>query len=160
MLIVGECHKKCPFIQASVCGSDGNTYVNQCNLQAKACAEKAEIHIVHKGECENAAHKDEISANLADKNENCVTCDDKIDPICGSDNRTYANECILQLMNCRNGEKIEKIRHEACNLNSLVYDKSDDSDEDEEEDDSSEIDEKEVSNFFNKTHNITTMIHE
>ena len=49
LLILDECNKKCPLIHAPVCGSDGTTYDNQCTLQAKACAEKAEIHIMHEG---------------------------------------------------------------------------------------------------------------
>ena len=62
--------------------------------------------------------KDDAINDIGKNNpEDCGKCDDKsIDPICGSDNRTYVNECTLQWTNCKNGkkgdEKIVKTRHE------------------------------------------------
>ena len=63
--------------------------------------------------------KDDAINDIVGKNnpEDCGKCDGKsIDPICGSDNRTYVNECTLQWTNCKNGkkgdEKIVKTRHE------------------------------------------------
>ena len=62
--------------------------------------------------------KDDAINDIGKNNpEDCGKCDGKsIDPICGSDNRTYVNECTLQWTNCKNGkkgdEKIVKTRHE------------------------------------------------
>jgi len=152
-----ECNKKCPLIHAPVCGSDGTTYDNQCTLQAKACAEKAEIHIMHEGECQDAVEKDDAINDSGENNpEDCGKCDDKsIDPICGSDNRTYVNECTLQWTNCKNGkkgdEKIVKTRHEACELNHLVFDTSDNEEEDEENIETNLVDKKtSTDNCFKK----------
>ena len=121
MLIADECHQKCPLINAPVCGSDGNTYVNQCTLQAKACAEKAQIKVVHKGDCQDASKKDNDPCDNICKSDQ----QQKIDPICGSDNKTYVNECILQVKNCRENKNVEKVADQACALEHLVYDASD-----------------------------------
>ena len=64
LLILDECNKKCPLIHAPVCGSDGTTYDNQCTLQAKACAEKAEIHIMHEGKVKSNYVKKQNSSLL------------------------------------------------------------------------------------------------
>ena len=100
--------------------------------------------------------KDDAINDIGKNNpEDCGTCDDKsIDPICGSDDRTYVNECILQWTNCKNGkkgdEKIVKTRHEACELNHLVFDTSDNEEEDEENIETNLVDKKVQINNFQK----------
>ena len=114
----------CPLIHQPVCGSDRNTYVSKCAMQAKACQDKSEIHLVHEGPCEDAQDKDQIKYD-------CGTCDtEKLEPICGSDGKTYAHQCILDVTNCKNGDKITKTRDGACDLDQFVFDDSDSSDYD------------------------------
>ena len=42
---------KCPPTRKQVCGSDGNTYVNECELRKQSCTTKTNITILHGGEC-------------------------------------------------------------------------------------------------------------
>ncbi|KAL7978677.1 hypothetical protein Chor_010720 [Crotalus horridus] len=47
-----ECQQMCQSIYDPVCGSDNLTYSNPCELEAMACALRKEIHVKHKGPCE------------------------------------------------------------------------------------------------------------
>jgi hypothetical protein len=52
---MGECGKNCDNINCTtdynpVCGSDGKTYSNECNLKAAKCKNPS-LTIVHPGEC-------------------------------------------------------------------------------------------------------------
>lgn len=88
-------------------------------LQAKACQSKVEIQIVNQGECQNAVEKDK-----------CDTCPQLVDPICGSDNKTYISPCVLNMMNCRRKTKVEMVSSSPCPLNGFIHDQSDNEDYD------------------------------
>ena len=96
--IAEECHAKCPQTYEPICGEDGTTYSNQCNLQYQACFHKTQISVRHQGECQ-----------IQEENtDNCGACTKEYKPICGSDNVTYVNECILKQTNCQKGTQITK----------------------------------------------------
>ncbi|XP_027209867.1 four-domain proteases inhibitor [Penaeus vannamei] len=76
----------CPAIYAPVCGSDGQTYPSQCNLEAAACRNRR-LRAVSQGECAPS--------------QNCPTaCPFNYDPVCGSNGKTYSNECALEAEKC------------------------------------------------------------
>lgn len=46
-----DCPEKCELIYQPLCGSNGQTYKNQCQLKRDSCYSKTKIVEIHKGEC-------------------------------------------------------------------------------------------------------------
>lgn len=99
----------CPLVHEPVCGTDGHTYINPCALRvANDCRSDVHINISHMGAC---------APNPA--NPFCRSyrsCRRTFMPVCGSDGRTYGNECELNYINdCRVEEdKIKLVNDGEC----------------------------------------------
>lgn len=50
-MAICKCKTECPNLDDPVCGTDGVTYKNLCNLRATACQNKLNIRIQHPNEC-------------------------------------------------------------------------------------------------------------
>lgn len=88
-----ECQMRCDKRYAPVCGSDGNTYANQCVMERLSCLRGLDLNIVHDGEC--------TISKVERRSEDCPRfCHRMFAPVCGSDGETYPNSCVLQQTAC------------------------------------------------------------
>lgn len=79
------CAVKCTSTEHFVCGSDGQTYTNECLVLAAKCT-NPKLQVTISGKC------------LTDK---CAMfCTREYEPICGSDGVTYGNACTFAQASC------------------------------------------------------------
>ncbi|CAG4983451.1 unnamed protein product [Colias eurytheme] len=110
----GQCKEKeenqdsciCPFIYQPLCGSDMVTYSNECLLKCASNINikngKSPISMSYEGKCNS------IDADPAkQKNESCV-CPMIYEPVCGTNQKTYTNECFLRC-DSYNNTKFDKL---------------------------------------------------
>ncbi|CAH2050484.1 unnamed protein product, partial [Iphiclides podalirius] len=101
-----RCNHNCTEAQESdvVCGTDGQTYTSQCELDSTACREQNNLRLAYRGDC---ALCDNVRCSYG---AHCVAgeclcptdCTDAPhEPVCGSTMQTYPNECELQKAACR-----------------------------------------------------------
>lgn len=123
-----ECHNACPMIHAPVCGSDGISYSNKCQLQYTACVNKKEIHVVYEGNCPEPEQKPKKQ-----EEEKCKSCPQFVDPVCGNDGKTYASKCIMEQTNCLQQDNVEVSFQGACPLKGFLDDDQDNDDDDDDD---------------------------
>ncbi|XP_031623996.1 serine protease inhibitor dipetalogastin-like [Contarinia nasturtii] len=86
----------CHFNYKPVCGTDGNTYSNECVLR---CNKKhnSNLEVKHQGRCGGVISNKYQQIPLLE--ELCI-CPTLYAPVCGSNGKTYSNRCLL---NCAQG---------------------------------------------------------
>ncbi|CAH1794117.1 unnamed protein product [Owenia fusiformis] len=111
-----ECNKACTFDYRPVCGSDGKTYGNQCAFDIAQCNAANLGQTLTKlgdGECVSI-----VSTQAPDRPDcNKTVCSQQYEPVCGSDGRTYSNQCTLEVAQCeakRVGSELTKIGDGEC----------------------------------------------
>lgn len=119
------CPKYCPRTYFPVCGSNGHTYGNECALQRAACAqndpEMPPITKVADCDCrdeecmrQNDVQYEDEENGLDRRNECQNVCPMIYDPICGTDGRTYDNQCSLGVKNCEDKTETTVIHAGEC----------------------------------------------
>ncbi|CAL1545990.1 unnamed protein product, partial [Lymnaea stagnalis] len=96
------CPTSCVKASAPICGNDGVTYENECELRVEACRRKKLLTISSIGTCDKCKN---ITCNFHAKCENgiCVCpilCATVNEPVCGTDDVTYHNECEMRKHSC------------------------------------------------------------
>ena len=102
------CPQHCDSFPDPVCGSDLVTYPNECSLKLKACQSQKFIIPIRRGACTTCK---DIQCEYGARCEDgvCVCprkCPNHYDPVCGSNNITYDNDCKIMAASCESTSKI------------------------------------------------------
>ncbi|KAJ8395172.1 hypothetical protein AAFF_G00036280 [Aldrovandia affinis] len=92
------CPTECVDSHQPVCGSDGNTYSNECELNVRACTQQQDLRVVAQGECKICGNTVcAWGARCVQDQCECPQCQGQLfSPVCGSDGVTYDNACELR----------------------------------------------------------------
>ncbi|XP_063548558.1 agrin-like [Cydia strobilella] len=101
-----RCNHNCTETQDTslVCGTDGQTYLSQCELDSTACREQTNLRVAYKGDCALCENV-QCSFGARCAAGECICPSDCTgaarEPVCGSNMQTYYNECELQKAACQ-----------------------------------------------------------
>ncbi|XP_050532357.1 agrin-like [Daktulosphaira vitifoliae] len=120
-----ECYSEIECLKSNeneiVCGSDFQEYSNICYMKREVCLLNKNIVVKYKGPCDPCRHltceDPEICRLDYNRQPRCVCsefCNEDFNPICGSDGKTYANECFLRRQACRMMPDLRIIFHGDC----------------------------------------------
>ena len=102
-----------------VCGSDGESYQNVCEMKKVSCQMKKEISVSYYGLCFN---KDLCENKNCHKYATCqrgtCVCEGcgkvKKSPVCGSDGNTFESECEMRKLACEQNSNVSVRHYGAC----------------------------------------------
>jgi hypothetical protein len=59
-----KCAMPCPRIYLPVCGSDGQTHANRCEMKRYACEHDTELEVVHLGKCTGPSKRPDVQTGV------------------------------------------------------------------------------------------------
>ncbi|XP_014294342.1 serine protease inhibitor dipetalogastin [Halyomorpha halys] len=95
-----ECPTNCTKSDQQICGSDGNVYSSECEMDLMNCGSQTKRRVMR-------VDLDKCKARLNKCQK--IKCPPSKDSVCGSDARTYDSECHLQIANCLRGVQLAHI---------------------------------------------------
>ncbi|XP_070206823.1 agrin-like isoform X2 [Littorina saxatilis] len=136
------CPILCSTLREAVCGSDGQTYINECEMRKSACLKEMDIEVAQDGDCDiisipsgSGASGDDDLTVAEDCDEDACSkyggrctvhpdgaficacnyyCEAIRSPVCGSDGRTYGNVCQLRSAGCTSKKDIKIVSMDNC----------------------------------------------
>lgn len=85
-----------------ICGSDGQTYESECELQKTSCLKQSPLTIAARGICDVCQGVICKYGARCDRGR-CVCpkeCPDTVEPVCANTGATFTNECLLRQASC------------------------------------------------------------
>ena len=82
------CYIVCPNEFKPVCATDSVTYSNECFIEANNCANPIKVKKAYDGYCVPGPCDPEYR------------CRRNRDTVCGTNDRTYLNSCLMEQMTC------------------------------------------------------------
>ncbi len=114
-----QLHAHDELIEGIVCGTDGRTYDNECQLKMEACTRQQHVVVANEGDCDlcrdvKCQHGARCEAGQCVCPTECPPAFGESSAVCGTDGLIYPNECEMLKRSCEVGYDISVLHHGYC----------------------------------------------